>query len=1058
MTPPARWFGLHPGEGARAGWMVLYLLAAVGGVIITGSLVSRALFLSALPAEDIPYKYLLPPLALILVSAAYARLSSRWSRPQLIYLVCTLSAIGIFGVRWLLGIQTHSFWLLCGLYIFIDVVSALVILQFWTFAGDLFTAREARRVFPLITAGSTLSNLLFGLGLSAAATRVDPGELLLIMVASLASIVVVTSRLAPSTLTPTGGGAQKPATTPTRADLHSHPLLPAVAGLILLVTVVSNIADYQLDLALQRHFVGDGRGMLSFLGGFRFWSGLGACVLQFFFARRLLERFGVGAALLLLPVAIAGGSLAILLTGGALWAVSVPRGSDVVLKYTIHDASLNLLFLPIPDTLRAAAKTWIEGVLKPPVATALALLFLWAGPDTTPQAWAAPVLILVIIWLWLGRRAARLYVEGLAQSLQMRRLDLTQVPLRLTDESTIGVIRRALDADDALKTTQAIGWIEQMGASQWRDELVALARHSDAAVRTAALGALAEAELSDEEATKTLRLALTDDNATVRRAAVDGLGTLTDTLITDLQRASDDPAAQVRYSALRVLARHGDTQALQQLEQQLRDPGPERPMALAALAEGGHLSGAQLQTWLGADDADTLRAALDALPTKEPTPWRRLAQLLLSPAVRGNARDALRRCARQDPEGMLALCRDETLPPRHRAHLVRLLAGVDHGQVHAALVDLSLARDERLRGAAVAALLSRRRHVSTPMANQTIDAGLTTELSAAETRQQQIRALGDGDDGLLGEALQQRQSQSLDRALMWCDLGHGNLAHRWLTDSLQGDDPRRRGAALELLDEVLDHEHARRLLALLETGGNDTRHDPIPVLRSLVADEDAWLRAGAVRAIGQRHVSILASSVGTALRDDDSRVREAALEAVVDLSGVTTIPAVDDVLQDADYVRDNPLCPRITNPPPPGTRAMPLSTFEKVFFLRSVPLFSPLTGEEISALAQIVEEQDLTAGDQFITRGEEGDCLYVVVEGQARIDLITTQRHLGPREVIGELAILAHRPRSADCFADTDMLLLRIARDPFWELLETRPEITMQIMKVLVERYVPEDA
>jgi len=74
--------------------MVLYLLAAVGGVIITGSLVSRALFLSALPAEDIPYKYLLPPLALILVSAAYARLSSRWSRPQLIYLVPP-SGIGV---------------------------------------------------------------------------------------------------------------------------------------------------------------------------------------------------------------------------------------------------------------------------------------------------------------------------------------------------------------------------------------------------------------------------------------------------------------------------------------------------------------------------------------------------------------------------------------------------------------------------------------------------------------------------------------------------------------------------------------------------------------------------------------------------------------------------------------------------------------------------------------------------------------------------------------------------------------------------------------------------
>ena len=35
------------------------------------------------------------------------------------------------------------------------------------------------------------------------------------------------------------------------------------------------------------------------------------------------------------------------------------------------------------------------------------------------------------------------------------------------------------------------------------------------------------------------------------------------------------------------------------------------------------------------------------------------------------------------------------------------------------------------------------------------------------------------------------------------------------------------------------------------------------------------------------------------------------------------------------------------------------------------------------------------------------------------------------------------------------MLLLHIDQVAFWELLETRQEIAMQIMKVLVERYVP---
>lgn len=1055
-----RWFGLQSDEGPRAGWMVLYSLAAVGGVIITGSLVSRALFLSALPAEDIPYKYLLPPLMLILVSSVYAKLSARWSRPQLIYGVATLSALGIIGARWLLATEVHSFTLLCSLYVFIDVVSALVILQFWTFAGDLFTAREARRVFPLITAGSTLSNLLFGIGLSAAATTIDPGDLLLVMVLSLGIIIAVTTRLAPQILTVAATPDDRtPGSTPTRADLRIHPLLPTVAGLVLLVTIVSNIADYQLDLALQRHFDQDSGGMLGFLGAFRFWSGLGACALQFLVARRLLERFGVGAALLLLPVAIAGGSVAILLTGGALWAVSVPRGSDVVLKYTIHDASLNLLFLPIPDSLRAAAKAWIEGILKPPVAAGLALLFLWAGPDTTPQAWAVPVLVLVALWLWLGRRAARLYIEGLARSLQLRRLDLTQVPLRLTDDSTIGVIRRALDTDDALKITQAIGWIEQMGAEQWRTELIVLTHHRSPDVRQSALRTLGTAGLGEDEAvTQILRSSLTDPDAAVRRAAIDGLGQVSDLLIDDLRQAAADDVPHVQYAALEALARHGDSAALQQLESELSGHGPQRSLALVALAGGGNISAQRWHHWLASDDADILRAALQVLPPQEDVPWHRLEGLLQSRLLRGPARDALRRCAQHNPDGLLALCHETGLASRRRARLIRLLGEVEHGHVHASLLQLTRETDEILRGAAVAALLNRRHHRHDDrIRKQAIVAGLDLELSGAEARRRQIGMLGSGDDGLLKEALHQRQTLGLDRALMWCDLGHDKLAHRWLADSLHGEDRRRRGAALELLDEVLDHEQAQRLLALLESGSATVETDALPLLSELAVDEDPWLRACALRVIGQRQIDSLAPVVGDSLRDQDARVREAALEATIDLPTGAPNPVVDDVLSDADYVQENPLCRRILDPPPAGARAMPLSSFEKVFFLRSVALFSPLTGEEIAALAQIVEERELAAGDQFITRGEEGDCLFVIVEGEARVDLISTERHLGPREVIGELAILAHRPRSADCFAKSDMLLLRIDQTAFWDLLETRQEIAIQIMKVLVERYVPAD-
>jgi hypothetical protein len=60
--------------------MLVYSVALVGGVTITGQFASRALFLSELPRSAIPFKYILPPLVLMVVSAFYAHIAGRVRR------------------------------------------------------------------------------------------------------------------------------------------------------------------------------------------------------------------------------------------------------------------------------------------------------------------------------------------------------------------------------------------------------------------------------------------------------------------------------------------------------------------------------------------------------------------------------------------------------------------------------------------------------------------------------------------------------------------------------------------------------------------------------------------------------------------------------------------------------------------------------------------------------------------------------------------------------------------------------------------------------------------
>lgn len=133
---------------------------------------------------------------------------------------------------------------------------------------------------------------------------------------------------------------------------------------------------------------------------------------------------------------------------------------------------------------------------------------------------------------------------------------------------------------------------------------------------------------------------------------------------------------------------------------------------------------------------------------------------------------------------------------------------------------------------------------------------------------------------------------------------------------------------------------------------------------------------------------------------------------------------------------------------------MVLSTLEKVLFLKSIHLFNQIPGEQLVKVAQIAHEVEFAVGDAFIKQGEPGDCLYLVVEGEADVTLagVGLVNHIQTKSVIGEMAILSGEPRSATCTVTAPLLALKIARLDFWMLLEERSEIALGVIKMLVQR------
>jgi CRP/FNR family cyclic AMP-dependent transcriptional regulator len=99
------------------------------------------------------------------------------------------------------------------------------------------------------------------------------------------------------------------------------------------------------------------------------------------------------------------------------------------------------------------------------------------------------------------------------------------------------------------------------------------------------------------------------------------------------------------------------------------------------------------------------------------------------------------------------------------------------------------------------------------------------------------------------------------------------------------------------------------------------------------------------------------------------------------------------------------------------------------------------------------EHQAFPAGQVIFREGEPGEVLYIVVEGQVDI-LLGDQwlETLRPGDILGEMALIEDRPRSATAIARTDCLLTPITRPHFLTLIQRTPLFAIQVMRVLAQR------
>ena len=149
----ARLVPVYPGEGPAV-WLCLTVNFLVFAGIMYGRNARDSLFLCQFGTQYLPHMYIANAVVLVICSMFYTSFVDRIDRGKFLASISVIFVAMLLASRVILLQQRP--WFYAVLYILAQAIWNFSLLQFWTFLGDLFDSRQAKRLFPLIAVGSLL--------------------------------------------------------------------------------------------------------------------------------------------------------------------------------------------------------------------------------------------------------------------------------------------------------------------------------------------------------------------------------------------------------------------------------------------------------------------------------------------------------------------------------------------------------------------------------------------------------------------------------------------------------------------------------------------------------------------------------------------------------------------------------------------------------------------------------------------------------------------------------------------------------------------------------------
>jgi CRP-like cAMP-binding protein len=117
--------------------------------------------------------------------------------------------------------------------------------------------------------------------------------------------------------------------------------------------------------------------------------------------------------------------------------------------------------------------------------------------------------------------------------------------------------------------------------------------------------------------------------------------------------------------------------------------------------------------------------------------------------------------------------------------------------------------------------------------------------------------------------------------------------------------------------------------------------------------------------------------------------------------------------------------------------------------LATFPLFSSIGRRRLRKLVEKASFVEFADGEHVLTKGANGDSLYVVLSGTATAFGALGAHALHTGDYFGELALVVGAPRSATVVATRELHVMALSRQSVLRLARRRPAMTLTMLSNL---------